>query len=361
MNAGPTVLFQSHNRRGLGHLMRGLNIAREVVALRPDAHVVMHTRNGSAPQFCPAGVTCLVDTESGSTGWRNALSSLDPDVVVYDTLAPSAPDDEPLPAGARVIYVMRRTVDAEHARLLASGFLDRCHAIVVPHSRDEFGHDVPSSLRQRTVFVGTIARRPDSAGIEQVRRAYGLRRGVPLLVSTAGGGGFADTAVPFFDAVVAAHRRLVARLGSEIQHVVVLGPNYAGELPPLPGAHVRRVEPQLVNLFALADLVLCEAGYNTVSELRLLGVPAVFVPGRRRLDDQAERVTALARAGSARVLNPAPAEVAAEVTGLLADPARLSAMRRHAHAGRLVPGNHAAARLVLGSRAFTNRAPEFAT
>jgi UDP-N-acetylglucosamine--N-acetylmuramyl-(pentapeptide) pyrophosphoryl-undecaprenol N-acetylglucosamine transferase len=152
--------------------------------------------------------------------------------------------------------------------------------------------------------------------------------------------------VPFFAAVGAVHHRLRQQLGEGFQHVVVLGPNYGGPLPVMPGAHVTRVEPQLVNLFAVADLVLSEAGYNSVSELRLLGVPAVFVPGRRRLDDQAERVTALARAGSARVA--APDAVAAEVTALLTDPARLAAMRGEARRSRLVPGNRVAARHVLG-------------
>lgn len=353
MTPPPTVLFQSHNRRGLGHLMRGLNIAREVRALRPDARVVMHTRNASAPAFCQAGVTCLVDSEDAAGGWRSALTDLSPDVVVYDTLIPETPDEDPVPPHARVAYVMRRTVDEEHRRLMAAGFLQRCDAVVIPHTREEFGRGLTSDLLRRTVFTGTIARQPDRVGTEQVRAAYGLRSGTPLLVSTAGGGGFADTAVPFFTAVSTVHHRLVELIGPRFDHVVVLGPNYAGPVPELPGAQVTRVEPQLVNLFALADLVLSEAGYNSVSELRLLGVPAVFVPGRRRLDDQAERVAALARAGSAVVVDAAPDAVAAEVTALFSTPGRLASMRREARARRLVPGNLAAARHVLGPHAWT--------
>ena len=94
--------------------------------------------------------------------------------------------------------------------------------------------------------------------------------------------------------------------------------------------------------------MLSEAGYNSVSELRLLGVPAVFVPGRRRLDDQAERALELARAGSAVVLDPAPRTVATGVADLLTDPDLMARMRRTALAARLVPGNRAAARHVLG-------------
>ncbi|WP_088289893.1 glycosyltransferase [Kineosporia sp. A_224] len=347
--AGLTVVFQSHNRRGLGHLMRGLNIAREVLALRPDARVVMHTRNASAPTFCPDGVTCVVDADDPVTGWRRTLAGLAPDVVVYDTMAPADPDAEPVPPGARVVHVLRKMVPEEHDRILASGFLERCDAVVVPHTEAEFGLPLPERVRLRTVFAGTISRRPEPAGIEAVRARYAVRPGVPLLVSTAGGGGFADTAVPFFAAVRATHAELVRRLRPDgVQHVVVLGPNYAGEVPDLPGAHVVSVEPRLVDLFAIADLVLSEAGYNSVSELRLLGVPAVFVPGRRRLDDQAERALELARAGSAVVLDPAPTTVATGVADLLTDPDLMARMRRTALATRLVPGNRAAARHVLG-------------
>ncbi|HET7475902.1 MAG TPA: glycosyltransferase [Dermatophilaceae bacterium] len=350
---GPTVLFQSHNRRGLGHLMRGLNIAREVLTLRPDARVVMHTRSAAAPLFCPDGVTCLVDTQEPAAGWQQALAELDPDIVVYDTLVPADPDAEGLPARSRVVYVMRRSVTDQHDRILAGDFLRRCDAVVVPHTQEEFGRPLEPELQARTVFAGTIARRPDARRTERVRERYAIRPGVPLLVSTAGGGGFAETAVPFFDAVAAVDAELASRLGpAGFQHVVVLGPHYAGPAPDLPHARVVDVEPDLVDLFALADLVLSEAGYNSVSELRLLGVPAVFVPGRRTYDDQEERVLGLQRAGLARVVDPATDDVAVEVADILTDPAVMAQMRLHALRHRLVPGNRAAARQVLGTWAL---------
>ena len=113
----PTVLFQSHSRRGLGHLMRGLNIAREVLAVRPDAHVVMHTRNASAPEFCPPQVHCLVDDGAGPA-FEDVLVDLRPDVVVYDTLLPTGP--QPLASTTRVVHVLRKSKPAQHEALLAT-------------------------------------------------------------------------------------------------------------------------------------------------------------------------------------------------------------------------------------------------
>ena len=39
-------------------------------------------------------------------------------------------------------------------------------------------------------------------------------------------------------------------------------------------------------LMTAADLVICQGGYNTVSEVSQLGLPSICVPGMRDLDDQ---------------------------------------------------------------------------
>lgn len=340
------VLFSSHNRRGLGHLMRGLNIAREVVSVRPDARVVMHTRNASAAGFCPPEVECLVDDGSGPA-WEDVLAGLGPDVVVYDTLLPTAP--QPLPRTTRVVYVMRKSRPEQHAALLANPFMHRVNAVVVPHTREEFGYRLPPELDRRTVFAGLIARRPDAAARARLRPSDGEL----LLVSTGGGGGFAHSAEPFFAAVSATCRALADRPPARgVRHVVVLGPHFDGA-PDLPGAQVERSVPALVDLFAAADLVISEGGYNSVSELRLVRTPAVFLPGQRTYDDQVERVSLLAGLGAAVCLRDAPPEtVARQVTALLHDDARRSAMRAAYGADDLSLGNRAAAEQVLGPSAI---------
>lgn len=342
--SGPTVLFQTHNRRGLGHLMRGLNLAREMLELVPDARVVMQTRNAAAAAFCPPSVTCIVESGPG-TSWREVLAASAPDLVVYDTLVPEHPDDEPLGAHTRVAMVLRKSRAEQHAEILASGFLERCDAIVVPHRPEEFGLPLPVEVARRTRFVGPVARRPDPRRQDALRRRYGLRPGEALLVSTAGGGGFAQSAGRFLQAVRAVQEAL-ARVPIPVRHLVVLGPHHPGPPPVIPGAQVIPVEPALIDLFALADLVLSEGGYNSVSELRVVGTPAVFLPGDRRLDDQQERVGALAELGVARVVTlPAAADV---VAGLLSRPGLLDAMRRRAMADPVPLGNRAAAEHLLG-------------
>jgi len=344
---GPRVLFQSRNRRGLGHLMRGLNLAREVLDLAPGAQVSMHTRNESAPDYCPAQVECVVeDAAVPATGWAEVLERLAPDIVVYDTMLPTGA--EPLPAAARVCYVMRRCRPERQAQVFASAFLrERVDAVVVPHTAAEFGYPLPAGLSQRARFAGLIARRPDPAVQARLRATYDLADASFVLVSTGGAGGFAHSAQPFFAAVAAVQRALAERVG--LRHVVVLGPHFRGAVPDLSGAVVVRSEPALVDLFAVADLVVAEGGYNSVSELRLVKTPAVFLPGERALDDQEERVRALARLGLAVVLAGAsPTAVAREVAALVQTPERMAQMRTRYRHDTVEVGNRTAAAHLLG-------------
>jgi len=80
-----------------------------------------------------------------------------------------------------------------------------------------------------------------------------------------------------------------------------------------------------------ADLVICRAGATTLAELAALGTPAILVPFPAAADDhQTKNARALERAGAAEVLEQAamtPAGLVDRVERLLADPARLAAMR----------------------------------
>jgi UDP-N-acetylglucosamine--N-acetylmuramyl-(pentapeptide) pyrophosphoryl-undecaprenol N-acetylglucosamine transferase len=55
-------------------------------------------------------------------------------------------------------------------------------------------------------------------------------------------------------------------------------------------------DPELPSAFAAADLVVCQAGYNTIGEVIASGVAAVCVPAPRMADDQHLR----ARSAAAR-------------------------------------------------------------
>jgi predicted glycosyltransferase len=341
-------LFQVRNRRGLGHMMRGLNIARALRVLDPQAEILFYLRTPPAEGFWSPEFGYVVERDPDSlASWPEVLREFAPDVVVYDTMLPKDAAAEPVVAGARYVYIMRKCLPDKQREVFANPFLQRMAAMLVPHVPEQFGYDVPEAIRDRTEFVGPIVRLPDAATQTALRHKYGIGAGDFLLTSTVGGGGFEAQADTFFATVFEIHRRIAPRV-PRLRHLVIQGPNYAKTLDALPGMTVVAFEPEMVNLLAASDLVIAEGGYNTVSEIRVTRTPAIFLPSVRGNDDQEERVQALAQRGLGYVFAPeADAAIADTVLELVRRPELLAGIRARYAEDRTELGNQAAARRIL--------------
>lgn len=327
--SGRRFLFQVRNRRGLGHMMRGLNIARELRALAADCEVLFYLRSEPAAGMWPDGIGHVVESDPDRLAhWPQVLADFRPDVVLYDTMLPGNAEVEPVAAGARYAYVMRRCLADEQQAVFRNPFLERMSLILVPHSEAQFGYRLPRRFAERARFVGPIVRRPDPAAQVALRSRYALRAGDFVVTSTVGGGGFAAQAEAFFAAVFDAHGRLHGRLPG-LRHIVVKGPHHGGRLDALPGMTLVDFEPDMVNLLAVSDLAVAEGGYNTVNEVCITRTPAIFMPSPRGKDDQEQRVRDLEARGLAAVLMPPHGgALAGHIAGFHAAPALLAAMRR---------------------------------
>ncbi len=338
------VLFRVYNRRGLGHWMRGLNIARELLALEPTTEVRFFTR--SMPPFAIDDARIMQHTASDPEAMDvlpSELAAFAPDVIVDDTMPPARLTTE----GARHVFVMRRCAPERQAEVFAHASLAGMDAIVVPHTPEEFGYAVPAAIADRTTFVGPIARRASAASMAALRARLGLAEGAFVLVSTPGGGGFAEDSVRFVDIAQRAHRRLSGTLAG-FRHVLVLGPNSTLNIAPLDDAMlVLASEPEMASLIASSSAVISAGGYNSVSEIRLERVPAFFLPGHRTHDDQRERVALLAARGFAEVVDDTDADAAAaHIASACLDAARLAAMRAAYAHDTFETGNARAAEVV---------------
>jgi predicted glycosyltransferase len=342
-------LFQARNRRGLGHMMRGLNIAQALRALDARARICFHVSAAPAPGFWPEGIDCRVERPGEpETRWQAMLAHEAPDVVVYDTMLPD--DSEMFPtATTRQAFVMRKCLPDEQRVVYAHPALRTMRTILIPHTPEEFGAPPPAHIAARCRFVGPIVRATDAGAKKALRAKYELGRGDFVLVSTVGGGGFEAQADQFFRTVTRVHAAVRALPGpGRFRHLVVLGPNYAGSLVAMPDMTVIGFEPDLVNLLACADLVIAEGGYNTVNEILLTQVPALFLPSVRGKDNQLERVAAVARTGRALVFDPRDHDaVTLAVARLRETPAALEEMKSIARQAKGTSGNHAAARALL--------------
>jgi UDP-N-acetylglucosamine:LPS N-acetylglucosamine transferase len=261
--------------------------------------------------------------------------------LVFDTVVPK----RDVPPDISLVYVMRKIRTEERGRFFGHPLVQRASAIVVPHTRDEEDDEWPRELVSRTHWVGPIVRIP-SRGVQDVLRAkYHLVDGDFVVTSTAGGGGRQESGFAF-DTIGRVHQRLRTEILG-LRHFVVTGPYSRSPLPLLDGAVLLRFEPAINDLFAVSDVVIAEGGYNTVHEVRLARVPAIFLPTGRKLDNQEERVRALERRGLCVVYTEGSQDVVEGIVRTCTSRSALDAMRRNYLADTFETGNRAAAQLLI--------------
>ncbi|GAA2679416.1 glycosyltransferase [Streptomyces lunalinharesii] len=252
----------------------------------------------------------------------NVLSRVNPVVALHDSVIWRPLYDVCLSAGIPQTLVLRERVRLADYLASISGELARFAGIVVPHAPSDHLVEALDAHRDRAAFIGPVIRerRPPRRRWWRTERDAGGRR---LVVISAGGGGYDDVAAYLSTMVEAC-----SGIEEPLHVVTVTGPLFRGRLDAPPGFPHRLTtlpyEPDLSYLFADADAAVTQAGYNTINELRSLGVPAVLVPSPRGYDDQFQR--AAAEAGSAHnrlfVAKPVAEDVGRALRSALALPPR---------------------------------------
>jgi radical SAM protein with 4Fe4S-binding SPASM domain len=370
------VAFHTINGVGLGHVARAVSLASEMRELVPGIQILVLTNARDTSFIANAGLDFVqlpprlagephADPERVCTALPQpleeavlvaALDAFTPDLVVFDTHAPMRLVDHAATLGARAVLVLRELRPEALRSFAASAVALAFDRIVVPHEPGDMDlaplADLPFEL------VGPIVRAiPHGHGsaisgpsVEVVRGAGGQGRSGSrhLVVATAGGGGQPVDAARYVRAVADAHLLLRA-VFPDLETVLVTGPY--GDAPPnadaYPGLTVVRSTPDLGVLLARATLVVSQAGYNAIAEIRALEKPAVLVPGHRKAEDQRARALRLVRAKAAVLAKPEARSIADRIEALLGSEEKLASMRRAHRAIPLVPKNREAAEAVL--------------
>jgi UDP-N-acetylglucosamine--N-acetylmuramyl-(pentapeptide) pyrophosphoryl-undecaprenol N-acetylglucosamine transferase len=163
----------------------------------------------------------------------------------------------------------------------------------------------------------------------EARAAFALDAGRPTLLVTGGSQGALR-----LNTSVAAAADALAAAGIQVLHVV--GPRGEASVERTPGSPpyvVERYVDRMDLAYSAADLVVCRAGSNTVTEVSGVGLPAVFVPLPIGNGEQALNARPVVDAGGALLVEDGAftaAWVRAQVPDLLHDETRLAAMSRAA-------------------------------
>ncbi|MFF4949155.1 UDP-N-acetylglucosamine--N-acetylmuramyl-(pentapeptide) pyrophosphoryl-undecaprenol N-acetylglucosamine transferase [Streptomyces chattanoogensis] len=179
----------------------------------------------------------------------------------------------------------------------------------------------------------------------EARRALRVPDGARLVLFNGGSLG----AARLTEAAIGLSHRWAGR--DDVHLLVKTGPAALADTERrlAPNARAVRYLDRMDLAYAAADLVVCRAGSATVAELASVGVPAVLVPYPHAPGDhQTHNARVLTDAGAGLLLPDGETtadRLAALVEPLLADPARLAAMR-----GAADPGPHAHAADLLAER-----------
>ncbi|MBI5495741.1 MAG: hypothetical protein HY904_12020 [Deltaproteobacteria bacterium] len=201
--------------------------------------------------------------------------------------------------------------------------------VIVPEDPPGMGSvDVADALglddaRVRHVGPVMLTERFELLPRDEARRRLGVPTGATCLLVSAGGGGD-----PGVDAVVDAVLELVAER-PDVHAVVAAGPLHRG-----PARHGPRVTfwtaPGLGPHLSGVDAAVSAAGFNTLHELALAGVPALFIPQEKVADDQQARVSSWVERGAALTAQARDAASVRRGVEQLLDPVSLARLREAA-------------------------------
>ena len=215
------------------------------------------------------------------------------------------------------------------------GIANRLGARFTEHVATSF----PDTDLRHGRYVGLPIRRQisslDRAALREEGRAhFGLRPDAPTLLVTGGSQGARR-----INHAVAAAAPALAAAGVQVLHAAGRPEEVVLERGPQdPPYVIERYIDRIDLAYAAADLVVCRAGANTVTEVASVGLPAAFVPLPIGNGEQAHNAHPVVRAHGALLIDDAAftaAWIENAVIPLVRDPDRLAAMS--AAAAGLVP------------------------
>jgi UDP-N-acetylglucosamine--N-acetylmuramyl-(pentapeptide) pyrophosphoryl-undecaprenol N-acetylglucosamine transferase len=206
------------------------------------------------------------------------------------------------------------------------GIANKLGARLTTHVATSF----PGTTLRNAVYTGLPIRRMIStldrpAMRAEARKTFGLEPDRPTLLVTGGSQGARR-----LNQSVSAAQRALADAGIQVLHVA--GPSGEAVVEPREGDPAYVVVPYVDRMdlaYAAADLVVCRAGANTVTETAAVGLPAVFVPLPIGNGEQDLNARPVVDAGGGLLVQDGaltPDWVEATLPSLLTDQERLTSM-----------------------------------
>ena len=361
--AAPRVVFYAVNGLGLGHVTRLLAIARAMRKQAPQTEILFITsseadgviyREGFAAIKLPSktvreacGLRKSTYLKMAQSVTWNAIGAFDPDVLVVDTY-PSGSFEELIPVlrwRQKNVFVFReQRRDSFQSEMLMAA-LPLYDLLIVPHETVAQIGALPEPAKARAVGPILIRERNELLSRTQARATLGLSGVINdetlLLYCSFGGGGEPESR----RALELTTRAVLALPHAHL--VIGSGPLLLAPPEPRTGMTVVSGRYPMMDVLPAFDAAVAAAGYNTVHELIFAGIPSVFVPFGRILDDQGRRARELVEANACLICDPLTERGLAESLAQLADAPTRQTLAKNSRTIIKKNGAAAAARSIL--------------
>lgn len=227
---------------------------------------------------------------------------------------------------AYIVARRRRLPIVVHEGNAVPGIANKMGARFTRHVATSF----PDTDLPHASYIGLPIRREisglDRAALRDEGRAhFGLEPDRPTLLVTGGSQGARR-----INQTMSAAARDLADAGVQVLHSAgrldqVRVTTRPGSAPYIATAYIDRMDLA----YAAADLIVCRAGANTVTEVAAVGLPAAFVPLPIGNGEQAHNAHPIVQAGGALLIDDAaltPAWIDNVIIPLVSNPGRLAAM-----------------------------------
>ncbi|MFH1708542.1 MAG: UDP-N-acetylglucosamine--N-acetylmuramyl-(pentapeptide) pyrophosphoryl-undecaprenol N-acetylglucosamine transferase [Planctomycetota bacterium] len=353
---GPaTVLFAGGGTGG--HLFPGIALAAELAALRPGTPIVFGTGGRAIEDRALAAAGCTA-VRLGPPGWRGRFLRY-PRMALGLTAALARSFRFILGRRVKVVIGLGGYVSA--ATVTAAYILRRPVYLLEQNTIPGRTNRLCSRMADGVFiqFAAAAAYFPAGRSLpfgNPVRTAIAALRELPApegcVILILGG---SQGAAPLNDLFAAAAAGVALPPGGRVIHICG-----SGNLETCRAAYaaagvkaeveIRDFVDDMAGVYRRTTLAVCRAGATTIAELTCVGIPMVLIPYPHATDDhQYHNGRALADAGAAVCVRQEALDgprLAALVNGLLADPARLAAMRTASRAaGRPDAGPRIAAHI----------------
>ena len=320
------VIFFAMNGIGLGHMMRSINIAKELKKIIKCE--VLFVTNSPFLKFFKENNFRFLKGGADPLDWSNhkisyddylkvnqefllaAIKDFAPDIIVYDFLIMPEVIQYAKTKNIFSVYVLREVNSFDYLLPFKPylSFFDLVLLTGIENKNFKENAVHAGFNKEKIFYVGNIFRTAEKQRIPRMRRKYHKRRGEFLVTITMGGGGagapFLNEIKKFMFTVAAMAKKI--NCPKKLRWLFIKGPLFPDTVHLPAPMEVVEYEKELPELFHISDLILATGGYNTINEIIGAKRPALIYPLAHKekfLESQTTRVSAYVPKGFIKKLD----------------------------------------------------------